>query len=593
MKREIEGKTPEKPSISDESPKKVVKPGHGFWIGLLLSPRKRKVAVRSAYGVVALSVLIIIGTITYQIFGSAENLPLPKVHTDISTQPLTTFQDSLKIEAPSDATTYPKSTCAKLSASWVKDENTKPGIPANSKESVDWSKFDLSYANGSALWLGESSVTCGAIIDVHASLYNLSALEKLDPSPRTIRVLRIGWYGGAGARIVAESKPLQLKEEKIPRARGDVRLVETNWSKAYSFTVGSNWTPGFYLVATVNQDGVMESGAPLIVRAPLGSSQLALMHSLITWNGYSTFAGYSLYFGPGSTVAKRRSTRARVASFDKPLIGSGGFHMFRDGLPLVQFLERAGLNVDQYSDVDIDQWPSVVKSYNGVILGGHPEYMTRRIFDTLISASNTGINLAFLGANTAFWQTRLVDTKSGIGRRLVMYRFATEDPVSDPRGVTVQFSDKRVNVPSSLLTGESTTGVHVYGDLTVVHMPKWLGLPVTTTLRNFSPASEVESSKVGPATPPNLQTIFGGNMNYRDKAQVGSLRTKTPRMETSWFTTPSGAAVFNAGNSMWSCDLINTCAFSTVDESTLSTLDTVTLKVLTLWQKRGVGAALK
>ena len=82
-------------------------------------------------------------------------------------------------------------------------------------------------------------------------------------------------------------------------------------------------------------------------------------------------------------------------------------------------------------------------------------------------------------------------------------------------------------------------------------------------------------------------------MNYRDKAQVGSLRTKTPRMETSWFTTPSGAAVFNAGNSMWSCDLINTCSFSTVDESTRSTLDTVTLKVLTLWQKRGVGAALK
>jgi hypothetical protein len=256
-------------------------------------------------------------------------------------------------------------------------------------------------------------------------------------------------------------------------------------------------------------------------------------------------------------------------------------------------MEREGLNVDQFADTDIDQWPSITQKYNGIVLSGHPEYMTRRIFDSLIAARNKGINLAFFGANTAYWQTRLVDNKTGVDRRIVMYRFATEDPVSDPRQVTVQFSDKRVNTPSSLLTGQRTTGVHVYGTAKVDQMPKWLNLPATSTLSNFSPASEVESFKGGLSAPTNIHTIFSGNMTYRDPARPGSMRPKVPRMETSWFTTPSGAAVFNAGNSMWACDLINTCAFSTVDDGTRATIDAVSLKVLTLWQKRGVGATLK
>jgi len=50
---------------------------------------------------------------------------------------------------------------------------------------------------------------------------------------------------------------------------------------------------------------------------------------------------------------------------------------------------------------------------------------------------------------------------------------------------------------------------------------------------------------------------------------------------------------FNAGISTWACDLIATCAYSTVDEKSRATLDSVTKQVLALWETKGIGKTLK
>ena len=564
-----------------------------FWLSILLSPRRRVVALNTAYGVIAISIITIIATVLLHVIGIWGGASFPKLHGDISKQPLTTFADTLNYSAPADVAPFKNSQCQKLSSTWVADENKRVGLPTTGPGAIDWPNFDLSFARGSALWVDKNSASCGDTVGIHASLYNTSALEKFDPQPRSIQVLRIGWYQGSGAREVFTTKPIALKQEKIPAPSGNVRVIETKWPVTYQLTIGKDWVPGFYLITTINKDGIREAAAPLVIRSPLASSKLALIHSFITWNAYSTFGGYSLYFGKGSTITERRAGRSRVASFDRPILGSGGFHIHRDALPLVQFIEKQGINYDQYSDTYINQWPSVIKSYNGIVLSGHAEYMTRRIFDALISARNHGTNLAIFGANTAYWQTRLVATKYGPNRRIVMYRDAKEDPVSDPRQVTLQFSDPRINTPSSLLNGSITDGVHVSGTLSVVTMPQWLGLPQSTTISHLSPDSEVESIAGGAASAPNIHTIFSGEMKYRDANNPRALKSLKSLAQTSWFVTPSGAAVFNAGISTWPCELMETCAYSKVDFETRNTLQTITAKVLTLWQKREVGATLK
>ena len=129
------------------------------------------------------------------------------------------------------------------------------------------------------------------------------------------------------------------------------------------------------------------------MRSPRGSSKILLMHSFITWNLYNSFGGRSAYFGYGNSVEARRADRSRMVSMDRPIIGSGGYSIHRDGISMVQFLEKNGFNYDQESDLNIDRFPNLLDSYNELILSGHAEYMTRRIFNSIIAARNSGVNI--------------------------------------------------------------------------------------------------------------------------------------------------------------------------------------------------------
>ena len=556
---------------------------------MLTNPRTRQRALIASIGIFSLALATIIATLIYQVGFGREELPPVPLHSDLTYQAMTTFADSLNVSIPEDISQVPTSTCTPLANNWVAKENAQPGISMTTKE---WKQLDLQSAAGSALWINKTSASCGDEIKIHASLYGTHDSKFLN-GPRTIQAMRIGWYQGSGAREVWNSGPIKLKNQKILRPKNALRMVETKWPTTLSIKVGSNWTPGFYLFVTRAMDGHIENAAPLVIRSPLGTSKLLLIHSFLSWSAYNSFGGRSAYFGAGSTRTEMRNDRSRVVSLDRPIVGSGGFSIHRDAISLVQFLEREGINVDQESDLDIDSWPSITSKYSGLVLGGHSEYFTRRIFDTLLSARNSGINLAILGGNTSVWQTRLASSAVGQNRRLIIYRDAKEDPINDLNQVSIAFSDRRLNVPSTLITGSITDGVHVYGNMSASEIPHWLKIPKNSTITGISPDSEVEHLVKNPATPPNVHVLFSGNMHYRDSATVGTKRNILPVAQSLWFTTPSGSAIFNAGITTWSCDLISTCAYSTVDENSRATMDSVTKQVLALWQIKGIGKTLK
>jgi len=529
-----------------------------------------------------------LGVATFKFFHNQNELPMLKSHSDIAFQPMQSFSESLAIKVPQDSSPYPSTSCAALPTNWVAQENAQPGIVMTTK---DWRSLDLAKAQGSALWLNKSSGACGDTLDIHASIYSPRS-DSFQAGTRSIEALRIGWYQGSGAKQVWSSGPITLKEQKIKYPKSAARMVETKWPTTLKITLGSKWVPGFYLFITRSFDGKIENAAPFVLHSPLGSSKLMLMHSFITWNAYNSFGGRSGYFGAGSTKTEMRADRSRVVSLDRPLVGSGGFSLHRDGLSLVQFMEKQGIAYDQFTDFDLDTWPSITKKYSGLILGGHPEYFTRRIFESLISARNSGINVAILGGNTGIWQVRMGTSKIGTNRHIYIYRVAKQDPVIDTRLISIKFADKRINVPPTLLTGSLADGVHVYGNIKAVHIPKWLKLAKNSSVNGISPDSEVEHTVQSAATPPNIHVLFSGIMHYRDSAIVGNPPRPVPELQTIWFTTPSGAAVFNAGLSTWSCDLIETCAYSTVDAASRATMTALTSQILNLWQTKAVGKTL-
>jgi hypothetical protein len=548
---------------------------------------RRKPFVLSLVIFVTISVVTASGYL-YEFIQDNKNLPAVASHKDIANQPIRTFNQSLSAKTPLDISQYSKSSCPKLSPTWVADENLKQGVAMTVK---DWQNLNLERAQGSALWLNSTSGSCGDSVDIHASLYGTGA-ETFRAGARSIEALRIGWYQGSGARKVWDSGLISLKERKINHPRDSTRMVDTNWPTTVRLKLDQSWVPGFYLFITRAPDGTLENAAPFVLHSPLGSSKLMVMHSFITWNTYNSFGGRSGYFGNGATKTEQRSDRSRVVSLDRPIVGSGGFSIHRDAISLVQFLEKTGINSDQYSDFDLNSWPSITKRYNGIVLGGHPEYFTHRIYEALIAARNTGINIAILGGNTGIWQTRLAESKIGKNRRIVIYRVAAQDPVTDLNQITIKYENPRLNIPPTLLNGSLTDGVHVYGNMKVMTIPKWLKLSPGSAINGISPDSEVEHAVSTLAAPPTVHILFSGIMRYRDSPVVGRAVRPTPVAQSIWFTTPSGAAIFNAGLSTWSCDLIQTCAYSTVDETSRQTMVSVTTQILNLWQKRAVGKDL-
>ena len=554
---------------------------------IFFSPKHRLRGLFLAFSIFGFSIAFITGTVVYNLFGERQTFPEITKHTDLTKQPLMTFTESQNINFPNDESDFKDSKCQIKGSSWIADENAKPGVPLDKNQ---WADVDFREARGSALWINKDSVSCGDSVEIHASLY---LHDKNTSQLRTFRALRVGWYNGAGARELWSSQPIKLEHRKIIQPKNNLRMVDTKWPVTTTFQIGNDWTPGFYLIISQDSTGKIDNLAPLVVRSPMATSKVLLSHSFLTWNLYNQFGGRSAYFGNGSTTLERRNDRSRVVTMDRPIVGSGGFSIHRDAVSMVQFLEKNGINYDQVSDLDINKYPSILNSYNELILSGHAEYMTRRIFDSIIAARNTGVNLAIFGGNTALWQTRLTESPIGPERRIIMYRYADEDPVTNLDEVTIEFGNSRLNIPQTLFTGAKPTGVHVYGNYKAVEIPSWLNIPKNSAINGISPDSEIEARNQNSlASPSNVKAIFAGNMSYADPSTTPPKASKKPLAEVIWFANQNGQATFNAGLTTWACNLVDTCAYASVDEKSRTVMDEVTKEVVTLFSERGIGSKL-
>ena len=516
---------------------------------------------------------------------SVPALPPLRPHGDIPLEHLTSYAETLNQKLPDDGTPV-NSNCPTRTGDWVAAENKKPGI---GKTPSDWAALHLYQESGSVLWVDHQSVTCGDHIGIHASLYPTKADGSMDKTPRSFEVLRVGWYNGAGARMVWNSGPVKLKLRNTPNVKNATRTIETRWPTTTSFDIRTDWVPGLYLVASVNKLGAIENVAPFILRSTPADSKLLLIHSTLTWAAYNSFGGHSTY----SAAVDGVDERSKISSLDRPYAGSGIRHISRDAISFVQYLESTGLNIDQVADTDINNSPSLVTNYGGLIFSGHPEYMTRTEFDTVAAARNMGINIAFMGANSAYWQSRVEPSPTGPDRHLVIYRDPLLDPQTDWQKVTTKFGNPPINTPPSLLTGEKTAGVHVTGTMKAVSIPRWLNIPASASLGGWSPNSEIDSMETGPAAPPQEHLVFSGIFTLINPTP-GALKTHRSLLaQTMWFTAPSGSATFVTGINYWPCEVSSTCPEGGVGDSTRILLQSITSQVLTLWQTKAVGKGLK
>ena len=98
-------------------------------------------------------------------------------------------------------------------------------------------------------------------------------------------------------------------------------------------------------------------------------------------------------------------------------------------VPLVRFLERRGYDVAYQADVDTARDPAMLEGRQVVVVAGHNEYWAKSVRDAFDRAKANGTDLAFFGANAAYWQIRYEEDY----RTIVGYKSASWDPETDPQ----------------------------------------------------------------------------------------------------------------------------------------------------------------
>src|SRR5262245_34254517 len=269
-------------------------------------------------------------------------------------------------------------------------ENRKPGTPG-------WAAFDI--APGRAIeGYTTPSVSPGDSLEFHVS----TAPEA------TYRVLvyRAGYYGGIGARRVAclpscdGSAQGAERSIPIPSPEG---LVHAGWPISQSIQVTGDWVSGYYFAHFQLTSGPFAGRVTttwfVVHEAPGRRAPLLVQASATTWQAYNGWGGGSLY-----EFNSPDGRRAAKVAFDRPYQQPLEQRPEALEVPLARFLERNGYDVAYQADVDTARDPASIVDRKVIAVAGHGEYWSKGIRDSFDAARDAGIDLAFFGANAAYWQ---------------------------------------------------------------------------------------------------------------------------------------------------------------------------------------------
>jgi hypothetical protein len=462
---------------------------------------------------------------------------------------------------------------------------TTPGTAATVSQPTGRGYVDAAVENrlpGTPGWLSTRSTRSTKIegwSDAATTVAGTPVRLYVSATGRTFRIqlLRIGWYGGVGARRVWTSVPVRGGVQKAVRVDPVTRMIEASWKVSAVLPTGG-LVAGDYLAKLVGSDGA-SSFVPLTVREPRTVAAVLMVNSILTWQAYNPWGGANTYTATdAATSALGFAKRSVVASFDRPYSrgsGTGGF--LDEEYRLVLTAERLGLRLNYAGDLDLQADPGVLDGASGVALLGHSEYWSRPMREALTAARDAGVNLAFLGANDIYRRIRFQSSPAtGPLRRLVNYKDGRADPVKT-QDTTADWPYLPFRSPESSLTGVQYRCSRARADLVITDPDSWvfrgLGLRKGQKLPGLV-GSEYDRVSLDKPTPRPMQIMAHSPVRcagYRDFADL------------TWYTTASGAGVFSAGTLDWNV------AIGAPDAVTRTVVTKVTERVLTAIGRRQAG----
>ena len=464
-------------------------------------------------------------------------------------------------------------------------ENTLPGDPQS-----DWE------VNGA----GDPSIQ-GFATSMSVDVGQTVSFKIKTPSTNYhIDILRLGYYGGDGARKIASNlKPSAPLPQTQPNCNQDAStgLIDCgNWGVSASWMVPSNAVSGIYIAHLVrddSQDPGGDSQIPFVVRNDASHSDMLMTTSDATWEAYNDYGGNDLYqcqvaCPPGNPGGYKA---AYAVSYNRPFnAGDGGAsYLYYAEYQMVRFLEKNGYDISYTDDAHVDSGGSLLLNHKLFLTDGHDEYWSGGMRANVTAARDAGVNLAFFTGNEIFWKTRWAASEDGSNtpyRTLITYKETHFDAPTDPQDPptwTGTWADPRFSPPAdggqpaNSLTGQQFLVNSGSADITVPYQYSKLRIWRNTAVARLAPGGSTTlgagddllgyewdidaDNGFRPAGEFDLSsTTVGGLQTFTDYG-TNTTNGSTETHHLSLYRAASGALVFGAGTVQWSWALDNTNAW--------------------------------
>jgi hypothetical protein len=311
-------------------------------------------------------------------------------------------------------------------------------------------------------------------------------VSTVDPG-YVVDVFRMGWYGGEGARRMADPITRPGIRQLTPAPEPATGLVECRWREPYRMVTADAdgpWPSGVYLARLTARPSGRQAYVVFVVRDDDRRAALLFQSSVTTFAAYNNWGGRSLYaFNSGGTPARKVSLDRPYATspYGVQLDGAGDF-LRRWEYNALRWLEREGYDVAYTTDVDTHRRADLLLRHRVFLSVGHDEYWSWAMREHVEAARDHGVHLAFLGANACFWQIRFEPDAAGVpDRTIVAYKDAVaSDPVvADPslaraRLATGRWRDAPTSRPEAALIGVMYLADPVDADVVVDEADHWV-----------------------------------------------------------------------------------------------------------------------
>ncbi|MFJ4313964.1 N,N-dimethylformamidase beta subunit family domain-containing protein [Streptomyces lavendulae] len=409
----------------------------------------------------------------------------------------------------------------------VKAENARPG-------NADWRVTKAGPARAIEGFADRVSVLPGESFGLHVST----------TAPRfTVSAYRMGWYGGARARLVWRSEALPGVRQPEHTVEPGTRMVRTRWPRTASVDT-KGWPEGCYLLRLDAQGGEGQRFVPVTVRSAATAGRTVIVNAVATWQAYNRWGGYGSYDGPSGGYA----SRSLAVTFDRPYEyddGAGLFLVYE--APLVALAERLGIPLAYATTTDVAREKRLLEGASAVLSLGHDEYWSPEQRAHFTAARDAGSNIAVLGANCCFRRIRLEASDLGPDRTVVCYKSSYDQDPGFKRGhpATVDFRSPPAADPESSLLGVIYDGYPVDAPYVVTNPGHWLFEGTGAKAGDsFAHLVGVEYDKVdtGFPTPRPIEILAHSPVVCEGRPS---------HQDSAYYTVPGGAGVFATGTMRW------------------------------------------